>query len=228
MTLFVKRIAYCLLNPLEAKRQLNIDLRSVKTDKRDAHRLAQIHGQFLRKQTQSQTEVYKQTRDFARFYQQIERDMKRTRMNLHTALQLTFPELETLLNNNWRYFKADCKKKLLEEKTGSIYRKRKIEVEPVYGHLKAQLAFHRFHLRGKEGAKIDIQLALMALNLRKLATYMKGKVSKIEKYTPDFDLIHQNQAYILFKKDYCPRIHFAILLYKLICLKRLLLGQLMQ
>ncbi len=44
------------------------------------------------------------------------------------------------VNNNWRYFKADCKKKLLEEKTGSIYRKRKIEVEPVFGHLKAQLA----------------------------------------------------------------------------------------
>ncbi|MFB8491308.1 IS110 family transposase [Enterococcus durans] len=91
--------AYCLLNPLEAKRQLNIDLRSVKTDKRDAHRLAQTHGQFLRKQKQSQTEVYKQTRDFARFYQQIERDIKRTRMNLHTALQLTFPELETLFTN---------------------------------------------------------------------------------------------------------------------------------
>lgn len=85
------------------------------------------------------------------------------------------------VNNNWRYFKADCKKKLLEEKTGSIYRKRKIEVESVYGHLKAQLAFHRFHLRGKEGAKIDIGLALMALNLIKLATYMKEKVSKIEK-----------------------------------------------
>ncbi|TVS92886.1 IS110 family transposase, partial [Enterococcus durans] len=91
--------AYCLLNPLEAKKQLNIDLRSVKTDKRDAHRLAQTHGQFLRKQKQSQTEVYKQTRDFARFYQQIERDIKRTRMNLHTALQLTFPELETLFTN---------------------------------------------------------------------------------------------------------------------------------
>lgn len=88
------------------------------------------------------------------------------------------------VNNNWRYFKADCKKKLLEEKTGSIYRKRKIEVEPVFGHLKAQLAFHRFHLRGKEGAKIDIGLALMVLNLRKLAKYMKGKVSKIEKIRP--------------------------------------------
>ncbi|MCO5542234.1 hypothetical protein NG875_13795 [Enterococcus faecalis] len=36
----------------EAKRQLNSDLRSVKTDKRDAHRLAQPHGQFLQKHKQ--------------------------------------------------------------------------------------------------------------------------------------------------------------------------------
>ncbi len=87
------------IKPFRSEKQLNIDLRSVKTDKQDAHRLAQTHGQFLRKQKQSQTEVYKQTRDFARFYQQIERDIKRTRMNLHTALQLTFPELETLFTN---------------------------------------------------------------------------------------------------------------------------------
>ncbi|WP_404589616.1 transposase [Enterococcus sp. UD-01] len=70
-------------------------------------------------------------------------------------------------NNVWRYFKSKCKKKLLEEKTGSIYRKRKIEPVLVFGHLKAHLAFHRFHLRGRKRAKIDIGMALMALNLRK-------------------------------------------------------------
>ncbi|OWW62900.1 hypothetical protein F521_09830, partial [Enterococcus hirae 67-03-C5] len=59
------------------------------------------------------------------------------------------------------------RKKLLEEKTGSIYRKRKMDVEPALGYLKARLAFHRFHLRGKHGATIGIGLALMALNLRK-------------------------------------------------------------
>ncbi|EOA3466289.1 transposase, partial [Enterococcus hirae] len=48
------------------------------------------------------------------------------------------------VNNNWRYFKAECRKKLLEEKTGSIYRKRKIDVEPVFGHLKAHLDFPHF------------------------------------------------------------------------------------
>ena len=30
---------------------------------------------------------------------------------------------QILVNNTWRYFKAECKK-LLEEKEGSIYRKR--------------------------------------------------------------------------------------------------------
>lgn len=85
------------------------------------------------------------------------------------------------VNNTWRYFKAECKKKLLEEKTRSIYKRRKIEVEPVFGHLKAQLAFHRFHLRGKQGTKIDIGLALMALNLKKLAKYMERKRLKEER-----------------------------------------------
>lgn len=42
-----------------------------------------------------------------------------------------------------------------------------MDVEPALGYLKAHLAFHRFHLRGKHGATIGIGLALMALNLRK-------------------------------------------------------------
>lgn len=58
-----------------------------------------------------------------------------------------------LVNNTLRYFKAEYKKKLLEEKAGSIYRKRKIDVEPVFGHLRAHLAFQRFRLRWKQGSQ---------------------------------------------------------------------------
>lgn len=36
--------SYCLLNPLEAKKQLDRGLRVLKTDKQDAHRFAQSHG----------------------------------------------------------------------------------------------------------------------------------------------------------------------------------------
>ena len=88
---------------------------------------------------------------------------------------------QILVKNSWRYFKVECKKKLLDETTGTIYRRRKIEVELGFGHLKAHWVFHRFHLRGKLGAKIDVDLALMALNLRKLGRHMERKALSKEK-----------------------------------------------
>jgi transposase len=108
------------------------------------------------------------------------------------------------VNNNWRYFKAECKRKLLDEKTGSIYRKRKIEVEPVFGHLKAHLGFHRFHLRGKQGAKIDVGLALMALNLRKLGKYMERKRQKEEKISPILTMIIKIRLIFFLRVSYVP------------------------
>ena len=108
-----------------------------------------------------------------------------------------------LVNNIGRYFKAECKKKLLEEKTGSIYRKRKIDVELVFGRLKARLAFQRFHLWGKQGAKIDIDLALMALNLRKLGKYMERKRRKEEKTSPILKLTIKTGLVFFWRKDYC-------------------------
>lgn len=114
------------------------------------------------------------------------------------------------VNNTWRYFKAECKKKLLEEQTGAIYRRRKIEVEPVFGHLKAQLAFHRFHLRGKQGAKIDVGLAFMALNLRKLGRYMEGKVQLKEKMSPLLIKTIKSGLIFIQRLDYCPRLFFIL------------------
>ncbi|MGC6770489.1 transposase, partial [Enterococcus sp. LJL51] len=98
----------------------------------------------------------------------------------------------------------ECKKKLSDEKTGSIYRQRKIDVEPVFGHLKAHLAFHRFHLRGKQGAKIDVGLALMALNLRKLGKYMERKRREEEKTSPILTFIIKIELVFFLRVDYVP------------------------
>ena len=57
--------------------------------------------------------------------------------------------------------------RLSDKKTGKIYKNRKIDVEPVFGFLKANLRFNRFTFRGKIKAKIEMGLALMAVNLRK-------------------------------------------------------------
>ena len=71
------------------------------------------------------------------------------------------------INVKWEEQKEYIRQQLSDKKTGAIYRKRKIDVEPVFGFLKANLHFNRFTVRGKAKAKIEMGLALMAVNLRK-------------------------------------------------------------
>lgn len=94
------QLRYCVLNPLEAKKQLeNGTLRSWKTDKHDAHRLAQVHLSHYRIEKVQQPDIYNELRDFSRFYQEVEVEIKRIRMHLHNALQLSFPELEQFFSS---------------------------------------------------------------------------------------------------------------------------------
>ncbi|WP_156482263.1 transposase, partial [Bacillus sp. VT 712] len=44
---------------------------------------------------------------------------------------------------------------------------RKMDVEPVFGFLKANLGFTRFSVRGKSKVENETGLALMAVNIRK-------------------------------------------------------------
>ena len=45
-------------------------------------------------------------------------------------------------------------------------------MEPVFGFLKANLRFNRFTVRGNFKAKIEMGLALIAVNLRKCMQYI--------------------------------------------------------
>ncbi len=54
-----------------------------------------------------------------------------------------------------------------------IYSLRKITVEPVYGHIKQNLGFREFLLRGLEKVKIEINLVSIAHNLAKIHRIMK-------------------------------------------------------
>ncbi|OCW71096.1 hypothetical protein BBP13_12260 [Limosilactobacillus reuteri] len=71
-------------------------------------------------------------------------------------------------NYNWEYFKAQINKKLSEPKTKTIYSQRKIDVEPVFGFIKAILGFTRMSVRGIDKAKRELGFVLMALNIRKV------------------------------------------------------------
>ncbi|RST95119.1 transposase, partial [Vagococcus bubulae] len=61
------------------------------------------------------------------------------------------------------------------EETGKIYKQRKIDVEPAFGNLKANLSFTRFSVRGKDKVVNELGFALMAINIRKLTAYRQLK-----------------------------------------------------
>ncbi|MBS2970047.1 IS1182 family transposase [Metabacillus sp. KIGAM252] len=70
-------------------------------------------------------------------------------------------------NEKWEQQKNQIKQQLSEEKTGSIYAQRKIDVEPVFGYLKANLRFNRMSVRGKNKVENELGFAFMAVNLKK-------------------------------------------------------------
>jgi transposase len=70
-------------------------------------------------------------------------------------------------NEKWEQQKELIRQQLSEEKTGEIYGKRKIDVEPVFGFLKANLRFTRMSVRGKKKVENELGFAFMAVNLRK-------------------------------------------------------------
>ena len=71
------------------------------------------------------------------------------------------------VNKRWEQQKEYVRNTLSEAKMSAIYSQRKIDVEPVFGFLKANLGFTRFSVRGKAKVETEIGLALMAVNLRK-------------------------------------------------------------
>ena len=72
------------------------------------------------------------------------------------------------VNPTWNYYKAKVKDTLSSDEGKAIYRRRKFDVEPVFGHLKRDFGIRRTHLRGQQAVENDIGLALMTLNLTKL------------------------------------------------------------
>lgn len=78
-------------------------------------------------------------------------------------------------NNVWEYFKYMTQNLLSNPETEKIYKQRKVDVEPVFGYLKAILGFTRMSLRGKSKVKREFGIALMATNKRKMVALIATK-----------------------------------------------------
>ncbi|MDQ7193324.1 transposase [Staphylococcus felis] len=92
---------YLVLNPLEAKFYTST-LRSWKTDKSDAHKLALLAFNMKDAKIQRHTEeIYFELRERARFHLEMENDQNKLKVELVEVLHQTFPDLEKLFKNRY-------------------------------------------------------------------------------------------------------------------------------
>lgn len=91
-------LSYTQLNPLELHLRSE-DLRRVKTDRSDAHKIAHSVMKNNYRQTNAWSKDYRQLRELTRFYGQVNKDIKLEQVKLYTALEQTFPEEEQLFKN---------------------------------------------------------------------------------------------------------------------------------
>ncbi len=71
------------------------------------------------------------------------------------------------MNERYQHLKAKECQALLSPEGRQIFAQHKINVEPVFGQIKACLSYKRCNLRGKRQVRIEMGLVLMANNLLK-------------------------------------------------------------
>lgn len=91
-------LPYTQLNPLELHLRSE-NLRRVKTDQLDAHKIARSVTENNYRQTEMWSRDYRQLRELTRFCDQVTNDIKLVQGKLYTALEQTFPEEEQLFKN---------------------------------------------------------------------------------------------------------------------------------
>lgn len=91
-------LRFCRLNPLELHLKSE-SLRRVKTDQKDAHRIALTVQENTFRLTVPWKKDYLQLHELSRFYNQLNADWNYRLNHLHTALEQVFPELKQLFVN---------------------------------------------------------------------------------------------------------------------------------
>ena len=114
-------------------------------------------------------------------------------------------------NYNWEYFKAQINKKLSEPKTKTIYSQRKIDVEPVFGFMKAILGFTRMSVRGINKVKRELGFVLMALNIRKVTT-QRAENNQTHYNKDNFYIISIEIVFIYLSRNFMSRTLFFSLI----------------
>ena len=93
---------------------------------------------------------------------------------------LLFSDWDKYSNHpTWEYIKIKANEKIESKETASYYAQRKTDVETVFGNIKQNMKFRRFHVRGDEKIFKEMGLVFLAHNFRKLVTRVRKYEGKI-------------------------------------------------
>ncbi len=99
--------------------------------------------------------------------QKTQTDFQQETKVYYTDQPESAPQKGLYMNERYQNLKAKECQALLSPEGRQIFAQRKIDVEPVFGQIKACLGYKRSNLRGKRQVRIDMGLVLMANNLLK-------------------------------------------------------------
>jgi len=88
-------------------------------------------------------------------------------------------DIATIYTDDKAIILATMKEKMKKDLSKEIYRKRKIIVEPVFGHIKTN-GFRRFSLREFEKAGGEFSIVCMVSNFKKIVSKIKSEINCIK------------------------------------------------
>lgn len=77
-------------------------------------------------------------------------------------------------NENWITQKTKVKELLGQEEYKQLMKKRSTECETVFGQIKGNLNFRRFHLRGREKVGIEWGLLMIGYDIKQIIRLMRA------------------------------------------------------
>jgi len=105
-------------------------------------------------------------------------------------------------NTVFEEMKAKAKTALECEEKATIYARRKVEVESVFGHIKGNRSFRRFSLRGLDKVHVEFGIVALAHNILKVAGIRQLPSGKNPKNTKGSGEKHSVSLHFLYFRDF--------------------------
>lgn len=120
-------------------------------------------------------------------YQSYEQDRSLRRKGLYRPPNDPNPELEK--------YKTDTRIKLESEYGQAMLKRRRQDVEPVFGDIKRNMEFRRFSLRGKLKCELEIGLLSLAHNFKKMKSWVK-RATDWDNHQPEIQELARTLGYL--------------------------------